>query len=63
MMFVGLYLARIILHYHITSYPELNIADIIKKYNPDVKGYSVRTGKQTSSNARNNVAISGAKAM
>jgi len=34
--------------------------DIIKEYNPTVRGFSVKTGKATSSNSRNNVAVSGA---
>ncbi len=34
-------------------------ADIIRKYNPNVKGFSVGTGDANSSNSSNNVAVSG----
>ena len=37
-------------------------ADVIKKYNPDLKGFSVKIGGAKSENARLNVAVSGAKA-
>ena len=35
-------------------------SDIIRKYNPNVKGFSVGTGNERSGNARLNVAVSGA---
>ena len=38
------------------------VLDIIKKYNPAVKGFSVGTGNAGSTNAHFNRAISGAKA-
>ena len=46
-------------HTHIYTH---TLIDIIKKYNPDVKGFSVAYGGPTSNNAKNNVAISGATA-
>ena len=41
----------------------LIFTDIIKRYNPDVKGFSVKTGGPNSRNARNNVAVSGGIAL
>ena len=47
------YYTLFIIHYNI---------DIIKKYNPNVKGFSVGIGNQDSANARFNRAVSAAKA-
>ena len=50
-------------NYNTHTHTHTHLIDIIKKYNPDVKGFSVKYGDETSSNARNNVAISGATAV
>ena len=36
------------------------LPDIIKKYNPNVKGFSTGSGNEDSANAKLNVAVSGA---
>lgn len=36
--------------------------DLIKKFNPDVDGYSIKTGTRSSPNSGLNVAVSGAVA-
>lgn len=36
------------------------LPNIIRKYNPNVKGFSIKTGRETSSNANLNAAITGA---
>ena len=35
-------------------------ADILRKYNPGLIGFATGNGKETSSNAKNNCAVSGA---
>ena len=45
------------------THTHTHYTDIIKKYNPNVKGFSVKYGNAKSRNARNNVAKSGAKAV
>jgi len=39
----------------------VTIPNILKKYNPNLKGFSIGNGKQTSANAVLNVAVSGAR--
>ena len=41
---------------------QLLITDLLKEFNPDIKGFSVKTGKATSPNAHFNQAVSGAVA-